>query len=422
MNLQLTPRSSWWQRLHTRYALLADSAAFFVSTASSGALGFLFWVIAARLYPAESVGLASALISAMFLLGNISRLGLDYALVVALPREASQKRRDGMILASFLLVGGMGIIAGFAFAVQPIFAVEATSLLWQSSWLLLGFVLSCSAWGVGLVLEPLLLVSRYGQHLVSKNLAFSVVKLVALVLLLPLVGERFGILVATALGVVAGLFVVWLRFRKRLIYRWALVRNGLAEIRSLATSALGHYFSTLISGLPNWLLALLVVERLGSSETAYFYTSWMIMTVVNTGAAALGNGLLAEGARQGKASRQLLSQSYRYMLLFMAPATVAVLLAAQYILPIFGPDYAEGGTQLLRYLALAGIPYGVVQINFMKLRVDEKLRVLTAASTLLSTIVLVGSYILLPTQGLTAIGYTWLLSCSLTAILSLWLK
>ena len=41
---------------------------------------FVFWVIAARFYSAEDVGLASAIVSAMSI-GMLSVLGLDLALI-----------------------------------------------------------------------------------------------------------------------------------------------------------------------------------------------------------------------------------------------------------------------------------------------------------------------------------------------------
>jgi O-antigen/teichoic acid export membrane protein len=48
---------------------------------ATGLTGFLFWAVTARLYPAEEVGLASSVISAMGLLALLSTLGLDYGII-----------------------------------------------------------------------------------------------------------------------------------------------------------------------------------------------------------------------------------------------------------------------------------------------------------------------------------------------------
>lgn len=75
--------------------------------------GFFFWVIAARLYPVEGIGLASAAISAMGLLALLSTLGLDYGLIRFLP-NASEKAKD-MINSCFTLGGLVSIILALAF-------------------------------------------------------------------------------------------------------------------------------------------------------------------------------------------------------------------------------------------------------------------------------------------------------------------
>jgi O-antigen/teichoic acid export membrane protein len=284
-----------------------------------------------------------------------------------------------------------------------------------------GFVTVCGLWGLGLVLEQILLVSRRSATILRKNLAFSLIKLGALPVALLLVGPEQGIIVATELGVVAGLLATWLPLRHLMTWRWRLMYSGVAEIRtSLAGSALGNQVSALIAGLPNWLLPLIVTERGGAGEAAYFYTSWMIMTLVNTGPSALAVSLLAEGARQGGGSTHLIGKAYRYTGLFMVPATLAVAVGAPYVLPIFGHEYAGNGLELLRYLALAGLPYAVVQINFTKLRLDGKHLCLSGTAALLAAGTLLGSYLLLPAWGLVSVGLSWLGSCLVVAVLSGW--
>jgi len=55
--------------------MLFDAGSLMVSMTLSAGLGFIYWVIAARHYPQESVGLASAAISSMLLLGEVGQFG-----------------------------------------------------------------------------------------------------------------------------------------------------------------------------------------------------------------------------------------------------------------------------------------------------------------------------------------------------------
>jgi len=57
--------------------------AFFLmlSYISTAGFGFVFWMLAAKLYSASDVGIATGIISSMTLIINFSRLGLDFSII-----------------------------------------------------------------------------------------------------------------------------------------------------------------------------------------------------------------------------------------------------------------------------------------------------------------------------------------------------
>jgi O-antigen/teichoic acid export membrane protein len=353
----------------------------------------------------------------MFLIGNVSRVGLDVALARALPLVREERQRHAMIGAGLLIVSIVALVAAAIFLIQPVLAREVTASLNRMPWRALLFVATCGAWGVGLVLDQVLLVSKRGQIMVCKNATISSVRLALLPVMLAAVGGSFGIFAATTLGVVAGLGLVGYLLGNRVPTRWNVIRGGLHEIRSsLAGYALGSYFSALVAGLPTWLLPLIVIREAGASAAAYFYASWMIATVMNTVPSALATGFFMEGARRGGASRQLVRNVYSYTLLCSCAATLLLLLAAQWILVIFKPDYAAQATPLLRLLALANIPSALVQVYCMKLQLERKLLTLGIQNSLLTGIALVGSYLLLPSLGLSGVGIAYGAGCLCAAI------
>jgi O-antigen/teichoic acid export membrane protein len=107
---------------------------------------------------------------------------------------------------------------------------------------------------------------------------------------------------------------------------------------------------------------------------------------------------------------------YSYTLLCSCAATLLLLLAAQWILVIFKPDYAAQATPLLRLLALANIPSALVQVYCMKLQLERKLLTLGIQNSLLTGIALVGSYLLLPSLGLSGVGIAYGAGCLCAAI------
>lgn len=82
----------------------------YISLASltTAVAGFLFWAIAARLYPAEDVGVASAIVSAMNLTFNPSMLGMNFAIIRFYPEYKEKAVGSALLITS---------IAGVAFSV-----------------------------------------------------------------------------------------------------------------------------------------------------------------------------------------------------------------------------------------------------------------------------------------------------------------
>src|SRR5215216_4771585 len=89
-------RSSQWKRFND-WVLnridtgnLGNSLALILGRVSSSGLGFLTWLITARLYTTAEVGIASGIISAMMLCVQLALLGLNSAFVALYPKHRSQ--------------------------------------------------------------------------------------------------------------------------------------------------------------------------------------------------------------------------------------------------------------------------------------------------------------------------------------------
>jgi len=65
--------------------LFRNSLFIILASALGGAFGFIFWVLAAKIYPKEDVGIATALISSLSLVILLSRFGLNQSLVRFFP-------------------------------------------------------------------------------------------------------------------------------------------------------------------------------------------------------------------------------------------------------------------------------------------------------------------------------------------------
>ena len=160
-------------------------------------------------------------------------------------------------------------------------------------------------------------------------------------------------------------------------------------------------------------MPLLVVAELGSRANAYFYGPWSVFLGLQLVSTAFATSLLVEGAdpasHRATLMRATVWQSWRVLV----PAVALLCLLASPLLSLFGPNYEEEGTTLLRLLALACLPNVLVAGAIAKARLYE--RPWTVASIYGATSVLgLGlSAILLPIMGIEGAGVAWLAAQSL---------
>ena len=74
-----------------RNPLYRNSIFLMLSSTVGAGTGFIFWIIAARLYSTEDVGLSSAIVSVMRLLMLLSFVGLNIGFIRYLPEKENKK-------------------------------------------------------------------------------------------------------------------------------------------------------------------------------------------------------------------------------------------------------------------------------------------------------------------------------------------
>ncbi|MCK4679242.1 MAG: oligosaccharide flippase family protein, partial [Bacteroidales bacterium] len=99
---------------HLHDPLFKNSVFIMLTSASSAGFGFIFWMISAKLYSAEDVGIATALISSMAFIVLLSRFGLDISIIRFFPGNDKSRifSTSAIISTFFALVFGVVFIAG----------------------------------------------------------------------------------------------------------------------------------------------------------------------------------------------------------------------------------------------------------------------------------------------------------------------
>lgn len=106
-------------------------------------LGLFFWIVVARFYTEDEVGLGAAIISAICLLALLSRLGLDFALIRFLPK--AEKPVD-MISSCFVLSGIVALALAAIFIAGLNLWSPALGLIREDAIFSLAFVFFALCW------------------------------------------------------------------------------------------------------------------------------------------------------------------------------------------------------------------------------------------------------------------------------------
>ncbi|NTW29252.1 MAG: phosphotransferase [Coriobacteriia bacterium] len=392
-----------------RTPMQANAFALVANQVLSAALGFTYWLLAARLYPVAIVGESSAVISTLVLVSSLSQLGLAGGMSRFVPRAGRHARRMvasayAVAIVSAAIAGGLWVLLSASLGFDSRLLGGAIHPLWA--------VLAVVAWSVFYLQDGVLIGTHQAVWVLAENFLYNSLKIILLVLGVGLLGGT-GLVASWFLPTpVAILLVSWLVFARFL--RPDRVERAPAEghvtLREFAGSVSGDHVGNMVAEAAVRLLPLIVLQILGPAENAYFYQAWIIMNMLSLVASGMTNSFTAETAanrhRAGINSRLIL----RNIAVLVVPTAVVVGIAAPFVLSIFGSAYAQAGTGLLRWLALAALPLMINIWYLSYLRVMRRIRRVVEIQVL-SSILLIGLTLVgLRIFGIAGVGMAWLIT------------
>jgi O-antigen/teichoic acid export membrane protein len=394
--------------------LYRSSFALMLTTGLNGILGFAYWVLAARLYPAKAVGIGAGAISAMMLVSSLGWIGLQYVLLRFVPvAGGAQTRLVRLIYAAAI---GIGLAAAGLFLVG--FAhLAGLGALTQSPLTVLLFATSIALWVVFSLQDPVLIGLRRAGWVPIENAAFGAIKALLLVVLAAS-ASAWAIFGAWVLGLIGLVVVINAALFGRLLRREQGVPARLPPRRQLVRFAAGHHLVAVTAAIPDSLVSLLVLAFMPGTANAYYYSAWAVSFSFRLLAVNMSNALTVEGALAETKVRSLVLQVSRLALAVVIPLVVVVVLFADQIMRAFGPEY-DHAANLLRVFALALIPFTFVNFVIAVERIRQRVgrALLIAGSATVATIGL--DLWLIPSVGLTGAGVGWLIGQTLGAVIAI---
>lgn len=364
LRTQIDPRRWLSQAKAVATSRLAISSLHLATTqAVTSLLGYLYWVAAARFFSVAVVGQTSALVSTMFLTAILGNMSLGLGLTYILPTAG---RRWGAIINSVMLAVVLFSVLG-SLVVVVITAVShiQTGITLRSTLFISTFVLTNVMWTLTIVVDQVLTVEQRSELIILRSVCSSLVRLVALiaVVFISFAGSAIGLFAIW--GVSAAISVPLVAFvfaRKNTFghhFTWQFDAQAVREVFPLS---LRNHALTALDAVSVFALPLVVASFLSNEANAYFYTAFMVASLLYAVPVSVARALFAHGAAITELGHETVVRALYLTLAIVTPAALAIIMARRLILLFFGKDYIEHGGPILVALACSAIPICVIYI------------------------------------------------------------
>ncbi len=380
--------------------VVVNAASLFGSTAITSLLGFCYWLLAARLFPVQAVGVASAAVSAMQLIATAGLLGMGTLMVSELAHGRSPA---GLVSAAVFCASVSSAGLGLLYLVVQ--ATSATDIafsqqgIWGSAVFLAGVALT----GATLVIDQASVGIQRGEIQLVRNTVFSVAKLAALpfALLLAVQDAAIGIYAAWLLGNVVSLVTL----RTHLWHTGIRPRMfpAFRALTAIRGAALAHHWLNVASQTPRLVLPVLVAATLSPELNAAFYTAVLIVSFATVVPGHLSNALFALPRGQHDRLAEELRGTLRLSAIVGVVSAVLIAVSARFCLSLFGPDYVVATGSMI-ILGLTTLPFTVKLHYAAVCRIRGQLTWCAAVSTVGAIFEVAAAYVGAKTFGLAGVS------------------
>jgi O-antigen/teichoic acid export membrane protein/glycosyltransferase involved in cell wall biosynthesis len=363
-------------------AMTSSAIGLVIGRAAALGLGFLFWLVAARVAEPAQVGFTAGVVSAMMLCTQFAQLGAGQAFIALYPRHL---KKPAPLLDTVLSVAAIGaIVVGLAFLLlaRALFT-QLDHVAHDPVWAV-AFLVMTVCGTAQIAFDQISMGVQRGSQAVSRNVACGLLTLAPLAVL-PALGigiSKFELFLAWVLGgvgtVTVGLWQLW-RTCRGYLYRPRLVRS---LVPATVTTGLPNHILTVAERVPALVLPIVVTELLSPQLNAYWYIVWMAAFVVYITPQSVGIALFAEGSHRPDAVSAATTRAMRISLIFGGGCAVVLFLIANPILSLLGDGYEQAGAVPLRILLLAVIPMTFISAYYGRCRATGRLSEAIATAVL----------------------------------------
>lgn len=398
-----------------RSPLMRNGYSLIASTAITSMLGLLFWIVAARLYSAEQVGIGTALLSLLFTIGNISQLAFGNMLNRFLPIAENKSAR--LIMASAAAASVVALVLAFGFVVFLTVLAPSLSAVLNGAWDIGLFVASTVAWTVFSLQDSIFSGMRKSSWIPLKNTFFGIAKLFLLAPFAEKIWFDPGVFAAwiVPLPVAIAIFAVLIFWELAPTIHSKTQPKVAINFRTCARFFGWEYVGILALVIASSIATFMVLDVAGAEAAATYNLAYAISFSLYLVGRSMSIALLSETAVDKDRIQALSADALLHTFLVLIPALLVVFAAAPLVMSLFGPYYVEHAVGLLRLLILMCLPWSVITIYLATARINNELKTIAVVQTLTAILALGFGVPLVHNMSAFGMGLAWLLAQSSVA-------
>ncbi len=387
-----------------KISVLTDSLfknSLYIMTASifNAVFGFIFWILAAKIYPKEDVGIATVLVSSMGLLILLSRAGMDFSII----RFISEKNKDKILNTCVVVTTLLVIVLGMIFILGiDIFSPKIYLLKNSQNSVLFMLIL---------VINSFLMItgnSFIGTRKSSYYLLQTLSQGSRILFLAPLVSlGAIGIFGSVGFSFLFG-FLISLTLLKRLNHKLEFTIDK-KYIRETFSFSATNYVISVFMAAPSMMLSIIALNILGAENAAYYYVVYSISSLLIIIPNSISMSLFVEGCH-GEELKKTVLKALFFILSIMIPIGGLLYFFGDWVLLAFGKDYSASGVKLLQEMVIASYLIALNYVYCAIKRVQKDTKGLFIINAVIFSLLVVLSYIFMLYFGLNGIGHAWIAS------------
>ena len=371
----------------------------------SGLLGFIFLMIATRLYSVYDIGIYSAMFSAISLIILFSiTSGFSTAIIKLVPSASSSDKNK--LVFSFLMISCfMALIMSFIFV--SFIEVFSSKLIFLKENLFYGFIfiLFVIFSTVAALFNGIFMAFNRTKYILIGGITMNIGKIILLPLFISYL--YMGIFYSTGIGTLLGVFIsLFLLYKAKLINFKLNINFNI--IKKNFNYILTNYFSSIASGLFCLLLPILILNILSAEMTAYFFIAWAIFSLITGFLMSTIMSFFIEGSYNMNEIKKNRNKGLKVSLIIATISILSVFLFGKFIFSLFGEAYLNS-LDLLYIFTISIYFFVINKIYLVELLIKKKMKETIIFNFLITIPAIISGTLLMLYFGLMGVGYGWLI-------------